>query len=156
MLIKLSSVGVSEFQRFKTNQCQNTFNNNVARKLAPLWPNLWKVSAENSVLNKYNLMGQMYTSHVFLNKFHPFKTFLSMNEHLFAEPYLQGFKTGKQNNNSQNSVWNSAIGLWKIVNFENLSVKIMKKEKKNTKSHLQMFETFFSSVICFQCCKNFF
>ena len=70
-----------------------------------------------------------------------------MYEHMFAEPYLQGFQTGKQNNTlgEQCQIWNSA----------NVLVKIM--EGKIEHIMLAVILNFFSVYnLFFQCCKTIF
>ena len=56
-----------------------------------------------------------------------------MYEHLFTEPYLQGFKTGKQNNTlgEQCQIWNSNV----LVNIFKL-----KKAQKLKKSVGESYE----------------
>ena len=114
--IRLSGVS----KRVASEHCQYSRDS----KLAPVWSNLWKVSAEKIRCNVVN---------VHLYKFlklniQPFKTYFSMYEHLFAESHLQGFKTGQQWNTllEQCQIWNSAnalvklFELWKCVgeNYE--------------------------------------
>ena len=54
-----------------------------------------------------------------------------MYEHLFAELYLQGFKTGIKIIQSQNSGRFETLQMcwWTFFNFEILLVKMVKKEK---------------------------